>query len=226
MENEIILTGGRVTQGVVRIGDHVHRPQCENAAFVHAVLEHLANKNISCAPKYFGADEKGREILSYMPGEVPDNLGDFSPEQCARAAGIIRRLHDALADFPGCPEGMTVCHFDLSPCNFTFGDGMPAAVIDWDAARFGHPMDDLAYAAWMWLDIGNDENDPAMVRQKIHAMRSAYGATKENELYHRMLRQMDRVGSSIFPTEEQTLATRRWTESCRAWLIQFMKDEA
>ena len=51
MEKEILLTGGRVTQGVVRIGNHVHRPQCSNAGFVHSVLEHLAKKNISFAPE-------------------------------------------------------------------------------------------------------------------------------------------------------------------------------
>lgn len=224
MENEILLTGGRVTQGVVRIGDKVHRPQCRNAAFVHTVLNHLSEKSISFAPRFHGTDEKGREILSFMPGSVPDNLGNFTPAQCAAAARIIRALHDALADFPGCPCGMTVCHNDLSPCNFTFIDGLPAAVIDWDACAFGDPLDDLAYAAWMWLDIGSDENDSADVLDGIRSMLDAYGASDRQSFCTRMLRQMERVGRSIFPAEEQTLATRRWTEDCRRWLEGFMKN--
>ena len=222
MHNEIPLTGGRVTQGVVRIGERVHRPQCENAAFVHAVLKHLESKNVPFAPRFLGVDEKMREMLTFMPGSVPDNLGEYSPQQCAAAAGIIRALHDALSDFPDCPAGATVCHNDLSPCNFTFTDGRPAAVIDWDACSFGHPLDDLAYAAWMWLDVGSDENDPEKVYSGIAAMLDAYGASGRSGFCKRMLRQMERVGRSVFPTEEQTLATRRWTESCRRWLEAFM----
>ena len=224
MESEILLTGGRITQGVVLIGDHVHRPQCANAEFVHSVLQHLTGKNIPFAPRYLGVDAKGREILTFMEGNVPDNLGQYSAEQCAAAAKIIRELHNALSDFPNCPEGMTVCHNDLSPCNFAFINDLPAAVIDWDAAAFGDPLDDLAYAAWMWLDIGNDENDPAFVCDGIRAMLSAYGAEKNANLCNRMLRQMARVGRGIFPTEEQTRATRRWTESCRSWLKSFMQN--
>lgn len=223
MKDEILLTGGRVTQGVVRIGDRVHRPQCANAGFIHNVLNHLEQKNIPFAPRFHGVDEKGREILTFMVGSVPDNLGDYASEQCAAAARIIRALHEALADFPGCPAGTTVCHFDLSPCNFTFIGDLPAAVIDWNAAAFGEPLDDLAYAAWMWLDIGNDENDPAKVFEGITAMLDAYGTTDRASFCTRIHRQMARVGASVFPTEEQTLATRRWTEDCRRWLENFME---
>lgn len=223
MENEILLSGGRITQGVVRIGDHVHRPQCANASFVHAVLNHLSKNNISFAPRYFGVDGKNREILSYMEGDVPHNLGEYTVEQCTAAAKIIRTLHDALTGFPGCPEGKTVCHNDLSPCNFAFIDGFPASVIDWDACAFGDPLDDLAYAAWMWLDIGNDENDPDDVFQCLIAMLDTYGADSRDDFYDRMLHQMSRVGNSIFPTEKQTLATRRWTEACRRWLKAFIE---
>ena len=100
MENEILLTGGRITQGVVRIGNHVHRPQCENAGFIHTVLEHLAEKEVPYAPQFLGVDAKGREILTYMEGDVPGNLVEYSMEQCAVAARIIRGLHDALASLP------------------------------------------------------------------------------------------------------------------------------
>lgn len=224
MDKEILLTGGRITQGVVRIGDHVHRPQCDHAAFVHRVLNHLAKKNVPFSPRYFGTDERNREILSFMPGDVPDNLGEYTAEQCAAAAKIIRTLHDALGDFPGCPAGMTVCHNDLSPCNFTFIHCLPASVIDWDAAAFGDPLDDLAYAAWMWLDVGNDENDPTKVRSGILSMLNAYGATDRANFCKRMLQQMARVGIGIFPTEAQTTATRRWTENCRRWLEDFMAE--
>lgn len=218
------MSGGRITQGVARAGDRVYRPQCTNAAFVHAVLTHLERKEIPFAPRFFGIDSKGREELSFLPGEVPRDLGVFSAEQVARAARIIRTLHDALRDFPGCPDGMTVCHNDLSPCNFTFLDGLPSAVIDWDAAAFGHPLDDLAYAAWMWLDVGNPDQRPDAVASGLAVMLHAYGAPPSANLCARMMMQMARVGSGIFPTEAQTSATRRWTEECRRWLKVFMRE--
>ncbi len=222
-QHEEAMTGGRMTAGVVRIGDTVHRPACENAAFVHRVLNHLVQKNNPHAPKYLGWDSHGREVLSYLPGSVPDNLGSFTLEQCVRAAGIIRALHDDLSDFPDCPEGQTVCHNDLSPCNFTFRSDVPAGVIDWDAAAFGDPIDDLSYAAWMWLDIGSAGNDPARVRAGILAMSEAYGLHGQR-IRPKMLEQIDRVGASIFPTPEQTAATRSWTQQCRVRLLNFMQD--
>lgn len=33
MEQEILLTGGRITQGVARRGDRVYRPMCANSVF-------------------------------------------------------------------------------------------------------------------------------------------------------------------------------------------------
>lgn len=41
MEQEILLTGGRITQGVARRGDRVYRPMCANSDFVHRVLVFL-----------------------------------------------------------------------------------------------------------------------------------------------------------------------------------------
>ena len=48
-------------------------------------------------------------------------------------------------------------------------------IIDWDAAAFGHPLDDLAYALWLWLDLGNEEYSYATVRQRMGVMLDAYG---------------------------------------------------
>lgn len=215
MIREEELTGGRITAGVVRKGGLVCRPVKENSPFVHEVLRFLDGLG-GLAPRCHGIDGRGREMLDYLEGEVPADLGYFTDEQCIRAAELIRTLHRTLEAFPGCPAGMTVCHRDLSPCNFVFRGSMPAAVIDWDAAAFGDPLDDLAYAVWMWLDMGNDELDPADVRRRARLMLAACGA-EEAGFRERILRQMERVGNGIFPTAEQAAAVRAWTEQCRRW---------
>ena len=145
-------------------------------------------------------------MLTYLPGDYPADLGDFSDEQCGRAMEIFRSLHQELADFPGCLEGETVCHYDPSPCNFVFQDGLPCALIDWDAAGIGDPADDLAYAVWMRLDIGNPDIPPARTGQCLRDMLDAYGlpALKRQDFLHRIQGQMERVGQQHQPLRPPT----------------------
>jgi hypothetical protein len=68
------LSGGRVTAGVVRVGETVRRPRGENWRLVRALLTHLREGGFEGAPRYLGSDEQGREIFSFLPGEVPPDL--------------------------------------------------------------------------------------------------------------------------------------------------------
>ena len=115
---EIPLSGGRVTAGVVR---SVKIPRWSTG-------RSPSRRSAGCRPPRFrGIDEKGREILSFLPGEAPRDLGRFSEEQLAAAAKIIRALHDGFAGFPGCGPGQAegenrweettwICSV-LSPCS-------------------------------------------------------------------------------------------------------------
>lgn len=114
---------------------------------------------------------------------------------------------------------LTVCHNDLSPCNFTFVDGMPSGIIDFDACAFGEAEDDLAYALWMWLDIGNADQEPQSVARRFRLVRQAYGCdSNDRGLAERMLKQMSRVEHSVFTDPEQTQKTSAWVRSCASWL--------
>lgn len=223
MNNETNLTGGRVTAGVVKIGSFVHRPCCENSEFVHSVLLWLEKKSNPYSPRYIGTDEKGREITTYFEGYTPDNLGGFSTVQLNEAGKIISHLHKDLSDYPDCLLHQTVCHNDLSPCNFRFYNGMPYAVFNWDSAKVGMDIDDLAYASWMWCDIGNAEQSSDAVACKMRSLLEGYrsGGSKPPpyaELISNIYVQMRRVGGSIFPTEEQTHDTAIWATNCNQWL--------
>jgi Ser/Thr protein kinase RdoA (MazF antagonist) len=77
----------------------VHRPTAQNSAFVHQLLAHLEQRSFASAPKYLGLDSSGREILSYVPGDVPTELGYFSADQVTAAAHLLCELHDATVDF-------------------------------------------------------------------------------------------------------------------------------
>jgi hypothetical protein len=54
----IPLTGGRLTQGVVRIGDTVRRPASEKSAFTAELLQLLERRGFTTAPRYLGQDDE------------------------------------------------------------------------------------------------------------------------------------------------------------------------
>jgi hypothetical protein len=69
-QGEIPLTGGDVTEGVVRVGDTVRRPVGPHSPLVHALLAYLESVGFEGAPRFLGIDGAGREVLSYIDGEV------------------------------------------------------------------------------------------------------------------------------------------------------------
>jgi hypothetical protein len=67
-DEETPLVGGRVTVGVVRVGETVRRPTLANRTLQHDLLTHLEHRQFSVTPRFLGIDEIGRGILSYLPG--------------------------------------------------------------------------------------------------------------------------------------------------------------
>ena len=72
--------------------------------------------------------------------------------------GWLRAYHDAVQGFrvrdaafswgPAAPDaGMLVTHGDLGPWNLLHQSGRLSGVIDWDSARYGDPLDDVAELA-------------------------------------------------------------------------------
>ncbi|SNR98120.1 phosphotransferase [Actinomadura mexicana] len=152
-EREIPLSGGRITEGVVRVGATVRRPVGAHSPFVHRLLRHFEAVGCDAAPRLLGTDSQGREILSFQDGETRAEFRsrDWTPAQITAAARLLRRLHDASAGAAVAGGQETVCHNDFSPLNVTFVDGLPASAFDFDQAAPGPRTRDLAYAAWLWL---------------------------------------------------------------------------
>jgi hypothetical protein len=153
------LTGGNVNAGVVRVGDTVRRPAGPWTPAVQALLGHLADVGFRGAPRPYGLDERGREVLEYLPGTMawPDHFDALDDSAALAAVGrLIREYHDAVAGFRP-PAGARwqalwpphgdeiIAHHDLAPWNLVLGDR--PAFIDWDGAGPGSRLWDLAYAA-------------------------------------------------------------------------------
>jgi aminoglycoside phosphotransferase (APT) family kinase protein len=172
MADEQPLIGGMDPRyAPVRIGDTVRRAEGSSRAAVRELLLHLEGAGFEGAPRHLGTDEQGREVLSWVEGDVPlppYPAWAMSEPALADLGALLRRFHEATTGFratasdwsrqwadPG--GGPVICHNDLYPENVVFRDGRVVALIDFAMAGPGRPMWDLAIAAETWCPLG----DPA-----------------------------------------------------------------
>jgi len=225
---EIPLTGGRTTNGVVRAGDTVRRPRGAHSAFVSRLLDRLEAVGFDGAPRALGCDERGRDILSWIDGIVPDELSFHDDATLAAAARLIRRYHDATACFvvaegAGRTGSEIVCHNDLSPCNFVFRAGLPVAIIDFDAAAPGTRAQDLGYAAWLWLDIGAEALGASEQSRRLAIFRDGYGPEiSRAALISAMLGRQELLAAR--GGANGNAAMTQWARECHTWTRRNFAD--
>jgi len=185
------LPGGNVG-GAVRIGATVRRPTGPWTPSVHALLEHLREEAVPGVPQVLGYDERGREVLTYLPGQVvyvPEHA--MSDEQLADVARWLRVFHTASAGFR--PEGEVpwrfgkraladheiVCHHDVGWYNLAFTGQRLTGVFDWDVAGPGVPLDDLAFCAWNNVPLLPVPEDAA---RRLRVLAEAYGGVQARDI--------------------------------------------
>jgi Phosphotransferase enzyme family len=169
MGNEQPLAGGMdPSAGVVRVGDTVRRPAGRSTHAVRSLLLHLEDVGFDGAPRFLGTDEQGRDVLTFLDGDVPLPpypawaLTDAALQDLGR---LVRRFHEATATFDATSVtgwsdewadplgGSVICHNDLFPENVVFRDGHVVGLIDLGEAAPGRPLWDLAIAAQEWAPL-------------------------------------------------------------------------
>ncbi|MDR7383021.1 phosphotransferase enzyme family protein [Promicromonospora iranensis] len=161
------LTGGNTT-GVVRVGDTVHRTAGPWTPTVQRLLAHVRAGGVSEVPEPLGLDDRGREIVSFLPGDVPGWPAPewlWSDHVLSGAGRLLRRFHDATAGFalsdaewrlPATEPAEVICHNDPAPYNMVFRDGRLVGLIDLDTASPGPRILDLAYLAYRIAPLSGD----------------------------------------------------------------------
>lgn len=191
---EVVLHGGFTNAGqVTRVGDTVRRPLRETSAATHALLVHLERVGFDGAPRFLGVDDRGREVLSYIPGKAaiePYEAWALTDEALVGVGELLRRLHDAVATFdasahrwaPAVPpafRGGIVSHNDPNLDNVIFAGGQPVALIDFDLAGPGSAVWDVACAARLWAPLRDGRDaPPSLAGRELHRLRlflDAYG---------------------------------------------------
>jgi Ser/Thr protein kinase RdoA (MazF antagonist) len=198
-----VMRGGTANRGrIQRRGDEVWRPRLPGASARHALLRHLEAAGFDGAPRVrrLGDDV---EVLSYIPGSVPDPLVDpgnglapwaVGDDALASVGQLLRRLHDATASFDRdvwtwprrvplqhrTGAGVVVTHNDPHPGNVVFRDGRAVGLIDFDLAEPGTRAWDLASAACFWVPMLDpaDVDDPRAGRfvERFAVLCDGYGA--------------------------------------------------
>ena len=215
--DDIELSSGGLTY-VVRIGDTVRRPWRDSTETVHSYLNHLADEGISFVPRVLGRDKQGREVLSYVAGDVPvEPLPSWAvaEEVLTDLGALIRRLHDAAQSWrppedapwgrlPGSSEVRSVepvelvSHGDYCPGNVVFRDRRPAAFIDFDLIRPTTRVIDCVNALHWWVPLKAPQDRPEQLRtatvdqigHRMNLFADAYGLdrAKRTELVPRAIR--------------------------------------
>jgi len=197
---EVQLPGGFVST-VTRVGNTVRRGRA--ASYVHELFAYFDRCAWSGAPRHFGTDSRGRDIMEFVDGFVPWEA-PASPRvrtsvALSAAARLLRAFHDLTAGTPVAGDQEVVCHNDLSPKNTVYrdlGDGLvPIAFIDWDLAAPGERIHDIAHLCWQFAGLG----DPTLHdwRELVQSICNGYGEFDRTELVETILWWQDRCWRGI-----------------------------
>ncbi|MHA7284442.1 phosphotransferase enzyme family protein [Arthrobacter sp. TMS2-4] len=235
-----MLLAGQGWTEVYRKGNSVHRPVRAHTATLHLFLEHLHERGFTDAPLPQGYDMKGREVLSYVEGDVPTEplpawaVGD---EQLVGLARLIRRAHDAAEGWnpppdatfgaiPGPPqpgveplfnEPELVAHQDYCPGNVVFRNSMPVALIDFDLARPTTRVADTVNALYWWAPLSHPQDrGPALadvdVPHRVRIFADAYGmnALQRSQIVDVALRRQRNSAITMKAAADSDPVFRRW----------------
>lgn len=158
MAEEILQRrGDRV---LVRTGDVVRHPLHPWSDATRMLLRHLQAVGFPYSPRLVG-HEDGADLLSFIPGASGSD--GWAPvvedEGLAACAQLLHAYHQAVAEWRPAVDptwfdgsvgtggsGQLVCHGDFGPWNIVWNGTTPVGLLDFEYARPGDPLDDVAYA--------------------------------------------------------------------------------
>lgn len=182
---EVDLPKGDVTEGVVRVGTTVRRPHQPQSVAVAGYLDHLERAGFDGSPRYLGRDGRGRDVLTFLPGDVPgDPVEAWAADEdlLASVAVLLRRLHQASRGYraahrfaapPGSvwrrdlvpvdvllddPVPELVSHCDVTPQNVVVRDARAVGLIDFDLAGPTTTLLDAYNTAMHWVPLRPPED--------------------------------------------------------------------
>jgi len=219
----------------VRIENTIHRDTGVWTPTIHALIAYLNENGFTEAPKVLGFDEKGREILSFLPGTEASRPWPNILRQSGglyQAGRMLRRYHDIITNFKPSAEaewrigevelkpGQIIRHGDLGPWNTIWQNDTLTGLIDWDFAQPGDRLEDLAQMAYYFIPLRSEEGwrkagfeKCPNFAERLNILVSSYGMYSVDELVGAVLVQQD---------QERKLVIKKAAQNIEPW-ITFMK---
>jgi hypothetical protein len=169
-DSEPLRLDGGFDGGAVRIGDTVERIAGPWTPAVHALLDHLARKGFTGAPRTLAIRADGVEQVTYLNGMAVGSARPWpawihSDQALRDVAKWLREYHDALADFLPPSDafwrevhqewgpGLVIAHNDAAPYNAVWANSRLVGFVDWDMAGPRQRDDDLIWVAFSWVPL-------------------------------------------------------------------------
>jgi hypothetical protein len=195
--------------GVEQVGQTVRRRTGHWTPAVHELLAYLNDQGLRCIPRAHGISDDGREILDHIEGRgVPIDDEIVLDHVLVEAVTWLREFHDVVEGFRphgerawrgGTAElepGQIICHNDPGAYNWVIQSGHFVAMIDWDLAGPGEPIDDLAFMLWTAIPLYR-ELDPQRVAHRVNLAVDAYGEWGPMTLLDAVVRRMRTAADRI-----------------------------
>ena len=194
----------------VRVGDTLRRPQRPNSVFVQRVLLHLEDSGVSWSPRALGIDEWGREVVSWISGAVASTGAEVD---LAALAHMVRELHDRSVELAEGSE--CVIHDDLQPRNVVVEHTRPVGLIDWEQARPGRRVEDVANLCWSFVEP-TPTSDPVEIARRWRFVVDAYSLEDRESLVPTVVSRM--VSSRGRHRAQRGRGVRSATAGSRSWV--------
>jgi Phosphotransferase enzyme family len=194
---------------LVRTGNVVRHPLHPWSEATRMLLRHLEAVGFPYSPRLVG-QEDGADLLSFIPGTSgPDGWAPVVDEEgLAACARLLHAYHQAVAEWR--PEvdprwfdgsvgtggpGQLVCHRDFGPWNIVWDGITPVGLLDFEYARPGDPLDDVAYALEYVVPFRDDATclrwhrftEPPDRRRRLELFAEAYGLSSAEGLVDRVI---------------------------------------
>jgi hypothetical protein len=167
-------------------------------------LAHLERVGFAGAPRYLGRDDAGRDVLTYLEGDVPGDPPEpwaSADELLASVAVLLRGLHEASRGFVApagavwardlvrvdgetpLPPAELVSHLDVTPQNTVVRSGVAVGLVDFDLAGPTTRLLEVYNTAMHWVPL-RDPRDlypgwPDGVQPaRLRAFADAYGLSR------------------------------------------------
>ena len=195
------LIGGNVNSVALK-NNVVRRKLTSVSPAIHQLLKYLEARNFQGVPRLLDRDND-YEYLSYFPGEPifrPWTNAIKTDEFISQLGEWLKNYHHIVADFKlegdvkfnwglTHPKSDTiVCHGDLGPWNCIQQDGKFKGIIDWDLARYGYAIDNVAEFVFEFIPFNPNLEETigqvpdTILLRRLEVFCEAYGQIKPYEI--------------------------------------------